>query len=86
MATLAAQLAEAEADRLEIRAAISKIRTQSQSSAAGDMSMSRANLRDLNDQLIACEKRIQRLLNGGRGILVDLSASAAPTSTETTEV
>ena len=79
MATKAERLAELESDRTRIRTAIAAAQTASgsQSITVDGMSVSSgsgANVKYLRDELAAVEKSIQRLLRGGRGIVVDLSA------------
>ena len=79
MATKAERLVELEADRTRIRTAIAAAQTASgsQSITVDGMSVSSgsgANVKYLREELTAVEKSIQRLLRGGRGIVLDLSA------------
>ena len=79
MATKAEKLAELEADRTRIRTALAAAQTASGVTgfSVDGMSVqsgSGASLKALREDLTAVEKSIQRLLRGGRGIVVDLSA------------
>ena len=79
MATKAERLAEMEADRTRIRTAIAAAQTSasSQSFTVDGLSVQSGvgiNIKYLRDELAAVEKSIQRLLRGGRGIVVDMSA------------
>ena len=79
MATKAEKLVELQADRTRIRAALAAAQT-----GAGTTGFSvdglaiqsgvGINNKYLRDELTAVEKSIQRLLRGGRGIVVDMSA------------
>jgi hypothetical protein len=79
VATKATKLAELEADRTRIRTALAAAQTASGTAGfsvdgISQNSGSGANIKALREDLIAVEKSIQRLLRGGRGIVVDLSA------------
>jgi len=79
VATKAEKLAELEADRVRLRANIAAAQTASASGGwtidgASQQSGVGINIKYLRDELIAVEKSIQRLLRGGRGIVVDMSA------------
>ena len=81
MATLAERIAELQADRVRIRAAIAAAQTaagspgfsvdgQSVQAGAG------ANIKYLREDLASVERSLQRLLRGGRGMHVDMSQAA----------
>ena len=76
MATKAERLTELNLELAEIKTAITRIRTGGQSFGIGDLTNSQASLSGLIEQRTACEKSIQRLLRGGRGIPIDLSYTA----------
>jgi hypothetical protein len=78
VATKAEKLAELEADRVRLRASIASAQTAAASGGwtidGASQQSSVGNIKPLRDELIAVEKSIQRLLRGGRGIVIDMSA------------
>jgi hypothetical protein len=79
MATKAEKLAELQADRTRIRTALAAAQTASGTAGFSVDGISQQSGVGINNQylraeLVAVEKSIQRLLRGGRGIVVDLSA------------
>ena len=80
MATKAEKLAELEAELTAIKAAQAKARAGSQSISVDGMSKSSWNPKDLQAERVRIEKSIQRLLRGGRGIVVDMSYSTVADS------
>ena len=79
MATKAEKLAELQADRTRLRSSIAAAQTASatQGFTADGFSVQSGvgiNIKYLRDELATVEKSIQRLLRGGRGIVVDMSA------------
>jgi hypothetical protein len=82
MATNAQKLIELQAELVAIKAAITRTISSGQSSTIEGMSISRVNINDLRADRTRIEKSIQRLLNGGRGIIVDMSYPASEQSTE----
>ena len=84
VATLAAQLAEKQAELVVVKAAIARILSGGQSSSIEGMNINRASLSTLRDERTQLEKSINRLLAGGRGIVIDLSVTAS--GDDTTDV
>lgn len=81
MATRAQQIAEAEADITRLKTALAAAQTSAsaQGFALGDMSVQAGvgiNVKYLREELTTAEKRLQRLLRGGRGMPVDMSQAA----------
>ena len=81
MATRAAQITETEANIARLKTAIAAAQTALSSAGftLGDMSqqsMSGGNVKYLRDELTIEQKRLQRLLRGGRGMPVDMSQAA----------
>jgi hypothetical protein len=79
VATKAEKLAELQADRTRIRTAIAAAQTAAGTTGfsvdgLSQQSGSGANVKALREDLTAVEKSIQRLLRGGRGIVIDMSA------------
>ncbi len=77
MATLAAQLTEKQAELAVCKAAIARIMTGGQSSGIEGSNLQRASLSVLREERTQLEKSINRLLAGGRGIVIDLSVTAS---------
>jgi hypothetical protein len=71
--TRAEQLAELQAELVAIKTAQSNARSGNSSISVDGMSMSNWNPKDLQMERVRIEKSIQRLLRGGRGIVIDLS-------------
>jgi len=76
MATLAAQLADLQAQLVSVKAALTAARDGPSSFTVLGMTHTAWRLSDLRDEQTRIEKSIQRLLRGGRGIVVDLSVSS----------
>ena len=74
MATKAAKLAELQAALTAVKTAISSARSGNSSISIAGMSVTKWRINDLRDEQTRLEKSIQRLLRGGRGIVVDMSA------------
>lgn len=79
VATKAEKLVELQADRTRIRAALAAAQTASgkRGFSVDGLSVqqgSGGNVKSLRDELVSVEKSIQRLLRGGRGIAIDMSA------------
>jgi hypothetical protein len=81
MATNAEKLVELRAELVAIKAALTRTMAAGQSSSIDGMSVSRVNINYLREERTRIEKSIQRLLNGGRGIIVDMSYPASEQST-----
>jgi hypothetical protein len=73
VATNAAKIAELETELATLKTARTSALVGGSSQTIGDMSVSGISGVALNDRIIAIEKSIQRLKNGGRGIVIDLS-------------
>ena len=73
--TNAQKLAEMEAELVTVKAAISKAITGGQAASVGDKSLTRARLDLLIQERNQLERDIQRLQLGGRGLLMDMSAT-----------
>ena len=81
MATRAAQITEAEANIVRLKTAIAAAQTALSTAGftLGDMSqqgMSSSSVKSLREELTIEQKRLQRLLRGGRGMPVDMSQAA----------
>ena len=81
MATRAAQIIETEANITRLKTALAAAQTgaSSQGFTLGDMSSQSGvgiNVKYLRDELTREEKKLQRLLRGGRGMPVDMSQAA----------
>lgn len=76
MATVAEQITELESELTAVKAAMTSALTGGQSFQLGDMSITGTNYNALSQRRKELEKAIQRLRNGGRGIVVDMSARA----------
>ena len=76
MATRAEQIAELETELTTLKAARTAALTGGSSYQLGDMSVSGVNSNAINERIVQIEKSLQRLRNGGRGIVVDMSARA----------
>ena len=74
MATKAAQLAELHAELTAIKAAMTSARPSSASFSVDGLQVANRNMDELRKDRTRIEKSIQRLLRGGRGIVVDMSA------------
>jgi hypothetical protein len=74
MATKAQKLAELQAELVEVKAGIKAARAGNSSFTLDGMSVTSWRMADLRDEQTRIEKSIQRLLRGGRGIVVDMSA------------
>jgi hypothetical protein len=77
MATKAEKLAELQAELASIKAAQASARSGGQSMSIDGMSKSNWNPKDLQSERTRVEKSIQRLLRGGRGIVIDMSYTTA---------
>lgn len=73
MATIAEQIAEAEAELTALKAQIVSAQSGGQSMSVDGMSISRVNYSGMAAQRTMLEKRIQRLKRGGRGFVIDAS-------------
>ena len=84
--TIAAQIAELEAELVLVKAQMASALTAATSYSLGDLSvsMSAANVKDCRDRRREIEKSLQRLYRGGRGIQIDMSypGTTSPISTE----
>lgn len=80
MATKAEQLAELQAELATVKTAIASARAGVASVSIDGMSKSNWRLAELRDERTRLEKSIQRLLRGGRGIVVDMSYSTVADS------
>lgn len=76
MATRAAQIAELETELTALKTARTAALTGGSSYTLGELSVSGINSGAINDRIVQVEKSLQRLRNGGRGIVVDMSARA----------
>ena len=81
MATNAEKLTALQAELVAIKAAITSAISSGQSSSIDGMSISRVQVAELRSERTRIEKSIQRLLNGGRGIIVDMSYPSSGTTT-----
>lgn len=72
MATQAEKLTELQAELVTVKAALAKA-SSAQSVSVDGVSVSRANVNALMERRREIEKAIQRLLNGGRGMRIDMS-------------
>jgi hypothetical protein len=77
MATKAEKLAELQADLAAVKTAIGTARAGNSSTSIDGMSVTKWRLNELRDEQVRLEKSIQRLLRGGRGIVIDMSAGVA---------
>ena len=77
MATKAEKLAELQSELASIKAAQASARSGGQSMSIDGMSKSNWNPKDLQSERTRVEKSIQRLLRGGRGIVIDMSYTTA---------
>ena len=83
--TTAERVAELEADRVILRAALAKAQAGVASLSVDGMAVSYRQMRDLRSDLIRVNKSLQRLYRGGRGIVIDMSQDGA-TSTAMSEL
>lgn len=74
MATRAEQIAELETELSTLKSARTSALTNGSNISMGDMSIGGVNSSNINARIKEIEKSIQRLKNGGRGIVVDMSA------------
>lgn len=74
MATNAEKLAELETELATLKTARTSALVGGSSKTIGDISVSGISGVALNDRIIAIEKSIQRLKNGGRGMVMDMSS------------
>lgn len=74
--TRAEQLAELQTERTRLKAAIASAQAGNQSESMDGISRTRWPIAEMRKDLIRCEKSIQRLCRGGRGIPVDMSIGA----------
>ena len=77
MATKADKLAELETERTRLKTSIAAAQGGASSFSADGFSVTQWRIPDLTAELRRVEKSIQRLLRGGRGIVVDMSAGTA---------
>ena len=73
MATIAAQITEAEAELVLIKSQMASASAGGQSVSIDGVSVSRIDYKGLSAQRTTLEKRLQRLYRGGRGMLVDMT-------------
>ena len=73
MATLSAQLTELQAELVLVKSQMAAISARSQSFGTTDLQVTKVGYGQLVAQRTRLEKAIQRLLRGGRGMVVDLS-------------
>jgi len=74
VATRAEQITELETELTTLKAARTAALTGGSSYTLGELSVSGINSGSINDRIVQIEKSLQRLRNGGRGIMVDMSA------------
>lgn len=74
MATRAEQIAELEAELTTLKTARTSALTGGSSVTVDGFSVSGISSTAINDRITQIEKSLQRLKNGGRGIVVDMSA------------
>jgi hypothetical protein len=74
MATKAEKLAELQTELTAVKAAMTAALTGGRSVSIDGMSYSAWGMSELRDERTRLEKSIQRLLRGGRGMVVDMSA------------
>jgi hypothetical protein len=77
VATKAQKLAELQAELTAIKTQQTAARSGMSSFSLGAMSVTQQRLDTLATERTRVEKSIQRLLRGGRGIVVDMSAGVA---------
>lgn len=75
--TIAEQIAVLEARRTVLEAALTKTISGTASFSVDGLSKSYSTPAAIRDELTRCEKSLQRLYRGGRGMPVDLSLAAA---------
>lgn len=80
MATKAEKLADLQIELAAIKTAQASARSGNASISVDGMSMSNWNPKALQEERVRIEKSIQRLLRGGRGIVVDMSYSTVADS------
>jgi hypothetical protein len=76
VATRAQQIAELETELTTLKSARTSALVGGSSSQIGDLSISGVSSSAINDRIMQVEKSLQRLKNGGRGIVIDMSARA----------
>jgi len=74
MATKAEKLAELQEELSAVKTALTAARSGNSSVSVDGMSVTNWRISDLRDEKARIEKSMQRLLRGGRGIVVDMSA------------
>ena len=77
MATQAEKLAELRAELALVKAQMAAASAGGQSVTMGPFSISAVNYNALKERRIALEKSIDRILRGGRGVVIDMSAGVA---------
>ena len=82
MATRAEQLNEVEAEISRLKTAIASAQGGASSFMVDGIQHTSWRLSDLRDDLTKAEKRRQRLLRGGRGIVIDMSAGVPGDSSD----
>ena len=76
MATRAEQIAELEAELATLKAARTTALVHGSNAQIGDLSISGINSQNIGSRIAQIERSLQRLRNGGRGIVVDMSTRA----------
>lgn len=72
MATRSEKLTELEAELVAVKAAMAAVISDGKSVSLSGMSVTRADLPNLSTRRTEIEKSIQRLINGGRGMHIDM--------------
>jgi len=80
MSTKAEKLADLQTELAAIKTAQAASRSGNASVSVEGMSITSWNPKDLQSERVRIEKSIQRLLRGGRGIVVDMSYSTVADS------
>jgi hypothetical protein len=80
MATKAEKLAELQSELTALKNAIAAGRSGGASVSIDGMSVANWSIKDLQAERTRVEKSIQRLLRGGRGIVIDMSYTTAADS------
>ena len=83
--TIAEQIAVLEARRDKLETALDAVTTGVASTTVDGMSLSYANTNNIRHELTRCEKSLQRLYRGGRGMPVDMSQAGSIGRTGSTD-
>jgi len=73
MSTRTEQLAELQAELIELKAARAAALSGKSSVSVDGMSVTNWRMADIRAEITRCEKSIQRLTRGGRGMPIDMS-------------